>query len=271
MFGVVYRVHCISTEKNYIGQTTKSLKERMKQHLKDMKQRYSYFYSALRLYGEGGFFWEIIDQAETKKELNEKEIYWIKKYDSTNREKGYNLTEGGKGGPQTNSEVLKKMGDAFRGRSLSEETKRKISIASKESKIGKLNPMYGKVPWNKGKKFGPLSDEQKWFISQLHKGRKRPKETGEKISQSLRGRSLSKEHKDRIREVRLGTKASEGTKRKMSESANNKRSIICTETGKVYESVNMASRLMGIGDTNIRQCAKGIQYTAGGYHWQYVT
>ena len=97
------------------------------------------------------------------------------------------------------------------------------------------------------------------------------KETGEKISQSLRGRSLSKEHKDRIREVRLGTKASEGTKRKMSESANNKRSIICTETGKVYESVNMASRLMGIGDTNIRQCAKGIQYTAGGYHWQYVT
>ena len=41
---------------------------------------------------------EQIDEAHTLQELNQKEIYWIDKYNSYNREYGYNLTKGGDGG-----------------------------------------------------------------------------------------------------------------------------------------------------------------------------
>jgi len=58
------------------------------------------------------------------------------------------------------------------GTHLSEETRKKISDAQK-----------GEKHWNYG---GHLSDEQKKKISEFHTGRKRPDETGEKISESLK-------------------------------------------------------------------------------------
>lgn len=58
------------------------------------------------------------------------------------------------------------------GTHLSEETRKKISDAQKVEKH-----------WNYG---GHLSDEQKKKISEFHTGRKRHKETGERISESLK-------------------------------------------------------------------------------------
>ncbi len=42
-------------------------------------------------YGKKSFEWNYLDKAKNLEELNEKEKHWIKKYDSMNREKGYNL------------------------------------------------------------------------------------------------------------------------------------------------------------------------------------
>lgn len=52
-------------------------------------------YKAFNKHGYENFTIDIIDTAETIDELNSKEIYWISYYDSTNRDKGYNLCEGG--------------------------------------------------------------------------------------------------------------------------------------------------------------------------------
>jgi group I intron endonuclease len=62
-------------------------------------------------------------------------------------------------------ETTEKMSKSHKGKVLSDETKRKMSEFQKgriksekekrniaESKKGKNNPMYGKTPWNKGKK-----------------------------------------------------------------------------------------------------------------------
>ena len=49
------------------------------------------------LYGIDNFTFDVIDEANSLKELNEKEIFYISKYDSFNNEKGYNLCEGGNG------------------------------------------------------------------------------------------------------------------------------------------------------------------------------
>jgi hypothetical protein len=78
VYGIIYK-EIDSKGKIYIGQTTKSLKARTSQHISS---------------GKKDFIWTIIDQASSKKELDDKEKYWIIKLDTTNPNKGYNIKEG---------------------------------------------------------------------------------------------------------------------------------------------------------------------------------
>jgi len=48
----------------------------------------------MRKYGVENFSFEIIEKC-SKEELNDREVYWIEYFDSTNREKGYNYGSGG--------------------------------------------------------------------------------------------------------------------------------------------------------------------------------
>jgi len=88
--------------KQYVGYTTKTLEERKKTHIYKSKSNTGshYFYlfkKALRKYGEENFKWEVIIQCSSLTECQEKEKYYIKKY-NTISPYGYNLTEGGNGG-----------------------------------------------------------------------------------------------------------------------------------------------------------------------------
>lgn len=53
---------------------------------------------ALKKYGLENFTKEIIDETYDYGELSKKEIYWIDKYNSTDRNVGYNISSGGDGG-----------------------------------------------------------------------------------------------------------------------------------------------------------------------------
>jgi hypothetical protein len=53
---------------------------------------------AIKKYGIENFTKEIIDTAEAKADLAEKEKYWISFYNSTDKEIGYNISKGGDGG-----------------------------------------------------------------------------------------------------------------------------------------------------------------------------
>ena len=53
---------------------------------------------SINKYGIDNFTKEIIDITEDYNELSNKEIYWIKHFNSTNPEIGYNISEGGDGG-----------------------------------------------------------------------------------------------------------------------------------------------------------------------------
>lgn len=57
-------------------------------------------YNAINKYGKENFKKEIIEFCNTRKELNEREIFWIKKLDSRDRNIGYNISEGGTIGDQ---------------------------------------------------------------------------------------------------------------------------------------------------------------------------
>ena len=48
------------------------------------------------------------------------------------------------------------------------------------------------------------------------------------------------------------------------------KSIICIETGIIYESIHSAEKLLG-KRLNIQAVLSGKRETAGGYHWRYTT
>lgn len=94
-YGIVYKVTNQLNNHAYIGQTTMELKTRKSGHLSCAKLKpESYFHRAIRKYGSENFKWEVIDVGYNKEDLNEKEIYWIKFYNTFEGE-GYNVNVGG--------------------------------------------------------------------------------------------------------------------------------------------------------------------------------
>lgn len=75
--GIIYKATNIKNNKVYIGQTIHTLEKRKRNHYASTSGC-TYFSHALHYYDEKDWVWEIIDEAKTREELNEKERYWIK-------------------------------------------------------------------------------------------------------------------------------------------------------------------------------------------------
>ena len=124
-FGFIYLVTNTINGKVYVGKVEfpRTIEDRWRRHLrvgrklrKDRESNpekviyASHFKNALAKYDES--VWQVseLDIAFNLEELNEKERYWIKTYDSMNPKKGYNMTEGGDGGKprQEIIEILRK-------------------------------------------------------------------------------------------------------------------------------------------------------------------
>ena len=91
---IIYKVTNKLNGKIYIGQTSRTLNIRMAEHLAN--KRTSYFDRALQKYGIENFNVEIIDEVDTKKELDQLEQYYIQFFNSK-VPNGYNMTDGGEG------------------------------------------------------------------------------------------------------------------------------------------------------------------------------
>ena len=81
----------------------------------------------------------------------------------------------------------------------SEERLEKMRLAN----TGKNNPMYGKVPWNKGKK---MSDESKKKMSEAQIGKKHSEESKKKMSDIMKGRVFTDEWKANMSKAQSGFK-----------------------------------------------------------------
>lgn len=97
----IYKIENIINHKCYIGQSI-NIKRRWEIHkseLKNNRHYNKYLQKAWNKYGENSFLFSVIEEC-SKLELNEKEQYYIKKYNSyanKKNSKGYNLTIGGDG------------------------------------------------------------------------------------------------------------------------------------------------------------------------------
>lgn len=97
--GYIYIITNLINNNCYIGQTSKTIEERFREHKTDSlrKDRSNYevpLYRAFRKYGLENFKIEEIEKCEISK-LNEREIYWISFFDTYHN--GYNATLGGDG------------------------------------------------------------------------------------------------------------------------------------------------------------------------------
>ena len=99
MYGYIYLTTNLVNGKKYIGQHTSEIFDN------------SYYGSgvvllkALKKYGKENFSIEIIEECNTDAELNEKEMYYIEKYDAVKNRNYYNTSYGG----ESNSKHMKIM------------------------------------------------------------------------------------------------------------------------------------------------------------------
>lgn len=185
---IIYKIENKINGKIYIGQTKQKIGKRIYDHIRKNK---SYLGNALRKNGIKSFSVSIIDFANTREWLCDKEIFWINFYDCR-WPKGYNLTKGGDGG------------DCCSGIPKSEEHKEKLRI----SNTGQIRSL-----------------ETRINISNSKKGKKRSAESIEKSANSNRGRphkkgqiAWNKGLKGVSKGWMKGERHSVETKRKISES-----------------------------------------------------
>ena len=182
-YGIIYKATNKSNGKCYIGQTTKGLEHRIKRHIthsKDLTRNY-YFMNVLRKHGQEGLIWEVLCECKDLNELNEKEVYYIKYYDSFNN--GYNSTIGGEG---------------IVGHIISEEERKRRS----ESMMGKKNPYYGKKHTLEIRK--KMSDALLNTENHPNRGKHLSEDWKRKISESNMGKIASKETLEKMSKARFG-------------------------------------------------------------------
>ncbi len=186
MIGYIYKsINTVNT-KIYVGQ------RKSEKFLKNYFGSGKLIRRAINKYGKNKFLVELVKSCETIKDLNKWEIYYIEYFHSTDIRFGYNISKGGTA-PMT-------------GLSFSEESKKKM----KESHIGH-------IPWNKGLKMGPLSEERRKDISKKSKGRKHTEETKNKLRIINTGKRHTEETKLKMSKKQKGKHRSEEVKKRMSE------------------------------------------------------
>ena len=131
--GEIYIITNIQNNKVYIGQTIRPVERRFNRHISDALNNIldTHFARAIRKYGPQSFKLQVIDNAETQGELNKKEQYWIRFYDSVNQ--GYNEVDA----------ISKSGGNTYQ--SKTEEEMSVIKEKIRKTKIGAKNPMARKV------------------------------------------------------------------------------------------------------------------------------
>ena len=98
MNGFIYKITNKLNNKVYIGQTIQKPIERFYQHCAKKCDKYilnMVIHKAIFKYGKDNFTFEVIEEVP-KQQLNEREEYWIKYYNSYTD--GYNSTKGGQKG-----------------------------------------------------------------------------------------------------------------------------------------------------------------------------
>lgn len=270
----VYKITNLENNKIYIGITNQGYKKRWHKHISDSYRRsYSPLHLAINKYGADRFKIEIIENCETIEELKEREIYWIKEYNSYNRKIGYNATLGG---------------DGTFGKYHSEETKEKQRDKAKQ-RAGKI--LVYIVDLDETKEFENAYDaaeflgiERTTIYTRLREDKiikgtyitlvkKECKNKQNRRPKS--GWKQTEETKEKIRQSNIEKWKEDPERRKQASLNNYKNRPILQydlEGNFIKEFRNVSEAVKEVGastHTNIAKCARGIRKKSCGYIWKY--
>lgn len=233
---IIYLITNKVNGKQYVGQTIHTLEERWANHCSKNSGCVA-LKRAIDKYGKNVFDKTVIDTASSRKELDEKEKFWIKAL-NTMSPNGYNLTTGGDR-PHLSEESIEKIRVANTGRKHSDETRKNISQSLKEQ-------------WRDGKRTGhPIPEKCRYILPEHVK------------KHGAWNKGLPKEENPLY-----GKPKKESTKKKIAESLS--RPVICIETGVIYPSSKIACDLLGLHQANLSRCLHGERERTGGCHWGYA-
>jgi group I intron endonuclease len=253
----VYK-HTSPSNKVYIGITSRDVEKRWRNG--DGYKSNPHFYNAIKKYEWESFQHDILYENLTKEEAENIEQKLIKEYKSYLCQFGYNRDMGGNCKGKVSESTKKKMGEAHKGNKnalgavRSEEFKRKLSerakqqVLSKESRE-KISASVKRLWKNEAYRNNTISKLK--GRSSPTKGKKASEETKKKLSESHKGIKLSEEAKAKISKpvVQLSLDG---------------------EYINTYKSQSEAQRVTGVWFSNISKCCRHQAHVAGGYTWVFA-
>lgn len=235
---LIYKITNILNGKCYVGQTISKLEQRWYKHCHKSSGCLA-LHNAIKLYGKENFTIEQIDTATNQDELNVKEKYWIEYFNCISPN-GYNLKSGGKDCEYTNESIAKMKA------SLKKVWENKVSPSAIPIYQFDLSGQFIKQ-WSSATK---AAETLKLSQPDIHRCC-----SNTPHYKSVGGYIWSYSQEPPMKYERLGN----GLKAK----------VLCIETGETYNSIAEAELITKIKRQNISKCCRGVQKTAGGYHWRY--
>lgn len=262
--GVIYKITNLINGKIYIGQTVVSEPQRWQAHIWNAYNNPTndciYLCNAIKKYGRKNFKREILEEIDNLDELNDKKIYYIQKYNSTNPEIGYNICIGGGGHAKYSSEEILEL--YKNTHSIAQVSK---LLGATRGTISKRLHGMGIEAYNKTINQYSLNGE---LLATFLSFAQAKRETGLSLPHIVPKHNYScgyfwvYETDDKtIEEVIENYKKSNQLAKKIQQY-----DLQCNFI-KEFNSAAEASRELNINVSSIKSALNGKQYTAGGYLW----
>lgn len=279
----IYKITNKINGKIYIGQSC-NIEKRLqdhKYHATCTSKPAHYIDRAIKKRGVDNFDYEVIEECKIE-ELNDREIYWIKYFDSSNSEKGYNLSLGGKGVYKHSRDEISSLWDlGLSEKEISEKldipTTTLSTILTSELNIDKaeIRGRSSKLLQKRIEKYS-LDGE---YVETYDSAKEAASSCNRNDTRNIRGVCSQEDgynsaygylwkYEEDLRPIEEWVKRRKYKKgkriRPVSQYTNDFR-LVAT-----YSSPKEASEKTGIKSPYILASCKGRQWTAGGYIWRYA-
>ena len=236
-------IHKFPNGKVYVGITMQDVEKRWENGSGYRGQ--SYVFNAIMKYGWQNIEHIVLFDGLSKEEAEEKEIALIRLYDSTNRDKGYNVANGGSSVGKHSDYVREKISEGVKfAYTRTDYRKKRIDALKTAFSSEEYLEMRSELTKNQWKR-----EDYRKLMSSVHKGKVVSEETKNKISEAKTGKHMGAEN-------------------------HNSRAVIqYTKDGvfvAIFDSAKTAQRETGENNAKICDCCKGRRQTCGGFRWKYA-